>query len=186
GLEWSNLPQLKAYVVMVSDWLDYLTAPTSARFNLTPGTALVATLPVTADADSVKLLTPAGTTVKLASEEMEDSHTARYWQTYLPGAYRVLYDDNGSPTSLPFYVARDPVESQLVFADGTERERIASRGIVFGTELPDLQVAEESTAQGEPLWRVLLVALIVLLAGELLLSSWITRQRSGPPVTAAV
>jgi hypothetical protein len=57
---------------------------------------------------------------------------------------------------------------------------------VFGTELPDVQVAEESTAQGEPIWQALLVALIALLAGELLLSSWITRQRSGTPVTAAV
>jgi uncharacterized cupredoxin-like copper-binding protein len=186
GLEWSNLPQLKAYVVMVSDWLDYLTAPTSARFNLTPGTALVATLPTTADPDSVKLLTPAGTTVELASEDLEDSHTARYWQTYLPGPYRVKYDDNGSPASLPYYVARDPGESQLVFAEDAERERIAASGVVFGTELPDVQVAEESTAQGEPIWQALLVALIALLAGELLLSSWITRQRSGTPVTAAV
>jgi hypothetical protein len=180
GLEWSNLPQLKAYVVMVSDWLDYLTAPTSARFNLAPGTALVALLPASADADSVKLLTPAGTTVALTSEELEDSHTARYWQTQLPGTYRVLYDDNGSAGSIPFHVARDARESQLVFADAAERERIAGSGVVFGTELPDLHVAEESTAQQEPIWQALLVALIAMLAGELLLSSWITRQRSGP------
>ncbi|MCC7085049.1 MAG: VWA domain-containing protein, partial [Pirellulales bacterium] len=186
GLEWSNLPQLKAYVVMVSDWLDYLTAPTSARFNLTPGTALVATLPASADADSVKLLTPAGATVELASEELEDSHLARYWQTHLPGTYRVLYDDNGSPVSLPFNVARDPRESQLVFADDSQRERIAASGVVLGTDLPDLQVAEESTAQQEPIWQALLVALIAMLAGELFLSSWITRQRSGTPVTATV
>lgn len=186
GLEWSNLPQLKAYVVMVSDWLEYLTAPTSARFNLTPGTALVATLPASVDPDSVKLLTPAGTTVKLASEELEDSHTARYWQTHLPGTYRVLYDDNGSPASLPYHVARDPRESQLVFADDAQREKIAENGVVFGNELPEVQVAEESTAQQEPIWQALLIALIALLAGELLLSSWITRQRNGTPVTAAV
>ena len=34
GLEWSNLPLLKAYVVMVHDWLAYVTAPTMARYNL--------------------------------------------------------------------------------------------------------------------------------------------------------
>ena len=42
GLEWSNLPLLKSYVVMVHDWLGYVTAPTMARFNLTPGTSIVA------------------------------------------------------------------------------------------------------------------------------------------------
>ena len=42
GLEWSNVPLLKAYVVMVHDWLGYVTAPTSARYNLNPGTSIIA------------------------------------------------------------------------------------------------------------------------------------------------
>jgi hypothetical protein len=186
GLEWSNLPQLKAYVVMVSDWLDYLTAPTSARFNLSPGTALVATLPDTADPDEVKLLTPAGTTVELSAQELEDSHVVRYWQTHLPGNYRVLYTDSGSAASMPFHVARDPGESQLTFIDDAQRESIQASGVVFGTELPQQQVVQESTAQQEPIWQALLVGLIALLAAELLISSWLTRQRSGPALSTSL
>ena len=48
GLEWSNLPLLKAYVVMVHDWLKFLTAPTTSRYNLTPGTPIVANPPADA------------------------------------------------------------------------------------------------------------------------------------------
>ncbi|MDZ4659935.1 MAG: BatA domain-containing protein [Bythopirellula sp.] len=186
GLEWSNLPQLKAYVVLVSDWLDYLSAPTSARYNLAPGSALVAMLPASADADGVKLLTPAGTTVPLAGQELADAQVVRYWQTHLPGSYRVLYEDSGSSGSMPFHVARDPQESQLNFIDDLQREAIAASGVIFGTELPETQVVEESTAQQEPIWQLLLVALIVLLALELLISSWITRQRSGPALSTSV
>ena len=36
GLEWSNVPLLKAYVVMIHDWLGFLTAPTTSRYNLEP------------------------------------------------------------------------------------------------------------------------------------------------------
>lgn len=179
GLEWSNLPQLKAYVVMVSDWLDYLTAPTSARFNLEPGAVLIATLPATADPDSVKLITPTGITVELPSAEVADTHSARYWQTNLPGTFRVLYDDNGQTTSMPFHVARDARESQLEFIDDSQRQTIAASGLVFGSEVPELVVAAESKAQQEPIWQALLVALLAILAGELFLSSRLTRQRSG-------
>jgi hypothetical protein len=186
GLEWSNLPQLKAYVVLVSDWLDYLTAPTSARFNITPGSALAAILPASADADDVKLLIPAGTTVPLASQELADAHVVRYWQTHLPGSYRVLYQDSGSSESLPFHVARDPQESQLHFIDDSQRDTIAATGAVFGMELPESQVVEESTAHQEPIWQALLVGLIALLTAELLSSSWLTRQRSGPALSTSV
>jgi hypothetical protein len=186
GLEWSNLPQLKAYVVMIADWLDYLTAPTSSRFNLAAGSALMATLPTTADTDSVKLITPAGNSVPLVGQELEDASVARYWQTHLPGRYLVTYDDNGTPASLPFYVARDPQESQLVFLDETQLDQIASNGVVIGSDLPATQESEEATAKQEPIWQALLIALIVMLTAELLFSSWLTRQRSGPMLSTPI
>jgi hypothetical protein len=186
GLEWSNLPQLKAYVVMIADWLDYLTAPTSARFNLAAGSALMGTLPTGADGDSAKLITPAGTSVPLVGQELEDANVVRYWQTHLPGRYLVTYDDNGTPASLPFYVARDPQESQLAFLDETQLDQIASNGVVIGRDLPATQESEEATAKQEPIWQALLVALIVMLTAELLFSSWITRERSDPMLSTPI
>ena len=60
GLEWSNLPLLKAYVVMVHDWLAYVTAPTMARYNLSPGSPISATAPKDAPGTSAALVTPRG------------------------------------------------------------------------------------------------------------------------------
>ena len=97
----------------------------------------MATLPATADTDSVRLITPAGTTVPLVGQELEDSHVVRYWQTHFPGNYRVLFDDSGSTASMPFHVARDPQESQLSFLDDSQRETMAAAGIAFGTNFPN-------------------------------------------------
>ena len=72
GLEWTNLPQLKSYVVMVHDWLDYLTAGSVARYNLLPGNAIVATPPLGATFASAVLLTPTEKEMQLASQATGD------------------------------------------------------------------------------------------------------------------
>lgn len=182
SLEWSNLPQLKVYVVLVSDWLEYLAAPSSARFNLSPGSTLVATLPPTGDPDSVKLIKPAGDSVDLAGQELEESSVARYWQTHLPGSYRIVFDDAGTETSIPFYVARDPRESQLTYLNDEQLAEIASSALTFGTAAEEPESSAEQPTRQEPIWQILLIGLIAMLAFELLLSSWLTRQRGGTPV----
>ena len=180
GLGWSNLPQLKAFVVLISDWLDYLTAPSSARFNLAAGSPLVATLPLAADPDSVKVLNPAGTSVPLGGQELDNGQLVRYWQTHLPGSYRVTYEENGVSKSLPFRVAREVSESRLKVIDEPQRQLLTSSGLEFGTEAPLTNSREEESTSLEPVWQSLLVGLIALLVLELIISSWITGQRSTP------
>lgn len=187
GLEWTNLPQLKSYVVMIHDWLDYLTAPAMARYNLEPGGAIAAPLPAEADATTAKVLLPTGKEVPLSTSSSDQSGIVRYSQTQLPGLYRVKFETGGQETSLPFYVARDADESSL---QPLESDQLAKLQEIAGLQF-DGQTADTSAAianiqprpRAEPIWGTLLLALIGLLVGEQLLSNWLARQRSGVAVT---
>jgi hypothetical protein len=185
GLEWSNLPLLKAYVVMVHDWLTYVTAPRTARYNLSPGAPIFASVPKDAAGASAVLITPRGKELPLVSADPDLEPVYRFSQTRLPGLYRVRFTSDGAPVGdVPFYVARDVSESDL--RPLTESDRISlltPAGVhLAGAEAPLPQPAE-SAPPLDPFWGVLLAALVALLAGELLLSNWLARQRSGLAVS---
>jgi hypothetical protein len=175
GLEWTNLPQLKSYVVMVRDWLAYITAPTSSRFNLSPGGPIVAA----ASGKSATLVTPRGGELSLTTSDAASSAILRYSQTKLPGIYRLrMTAADGSINELPFRVERNSNESQLTLLADHERAKLSDAGIKFrGADVVALQSTVPPVR--EPLWGLLLAALLALLAVELLVASRISRQRSG-------
>jgi len=187
GLEWSNLPVLKAYVVMVLDWLDYLTAPAAARYNLAPGSSIVAAAPSGVAYSSVAVLTPDGKQTPLAARETGDVAMFRYAQTQLPGIYRVLFNAaDKTAASVPFYVARDPAESYVQPLDEQQRAALlATVHLRFDSDDTAEPVAEATPTREAPLWGALLLLLVALLAGELLLSGWLARQRHGAGVHVA-
>jgi hypothetical protein len=177
GLEWTNLPQLKSYVVMVRDWLAYITAPTSSRFNLSPGGPIVAA----ASGKSATLVTPRGGELSLTTSDAASSAILRYSQTKLPGIYRLrMTAADGSINELPFRVERNSNESQLTLLADHERAKLSDAGIKFrGADVVALQTTSTVPPVREPLWGLLLAALLALLAVELLVASRISRQRSG-------
>ncbi len=187
GLGWTNLPQLKSYVVMVQDWLDYLTAPAMARFNLKPGNAIAAPWPAEADSATAILATPAGKQVQLASAGSDASGMVRYSQTQLPGLYQLTFESGGTDTTLPFHVSRDPQESEWQPLNSEAREKLVQlAGVQFeGQQATATKSATnvEPRPRAEPIWGVLLLALVGLLVGEQLLANWLARQRSGVAVT---
>jgi hypothetical protein len=177
GLEWTNLPLLKAYVVMVRDWLAYLTAPTSSRFNLSSGAPIVAA----ANDKAAELITPRGRKSSLVALEGASTPTIRYSQTALPGIYRLqMTTDNGSMKELPFHVARNGEESHLKSLTDDERARLETAGIQFsGANAAAAGTTRISPPRREPLWGVLLAALVTILAAELLVASRLSKQRFG-------
>ena len=186
GLEWTNLPQLKSYVVMVHEWLDYLTAGATGRYNLSPGNTIVATTPPEARFASAELIAPDGHQTPLTSQGLEAVSMLRYSQTQLPGLYRIEFKaDDEMVSSLPFYVANDAKESQLDFLEEEQFAKLASMAeIQFeGEEALAEEIATQIAPKEEPVWGILLVALLVLLAGELLLSNWLARQRTGVAIS---
>jgi Aerotolerance regulator N-terminal/CARDB/von Willebrand factor type A domain len=181
GLEWSNLPLLKAYVVMVQDWLDFLTAPTTARYNLAPGAPLVASPPADAPSAKAELVTPGGRAVLLDVGDAEFAPVVRYSQTVLPGTYRVRFTRGGELVSeTPFHVERDANESNLRALNVGQRDNlVAWSGLHFGTTAAAAPSVAESVPRREPVWGALLAALVALLAAELFVSNWLARQRHG-------
>ena len=111
----------------------------------------------------------------------------RYSQTQLPGLYRLTFDANSSEISLPFYVARDPKESEWKPLDEEDRTQLLQfAGLQFeGQQAITSATVEnvEPRPRAEPIWGVLLLALVAILIGEQLLANWLARQRSGVAVT---
>jgi hypothetical protein len=186
GLEWSNLPLLKAYVVMVQDWINFLTVPTTSRYNLAPGTPLVASPPADAPNAEVELVTPGGHAVPLEAGDAEFAPVVRYSQTVLPGTYRIRFTRGGELVSeVPYHVQRDASESNLRNLTGGQREKlIAWSGLQFGTTATEAPNVAESAPRREPVWGMLLAALVALLAAELFVSNWLARQRHGYAISS--
>jgi hypothetical protein len=188
GLEWSNLPLLKAYVVAVHDWLAFLTAPTTSRYNLEPGSLIVANSPAEAKGLSAELVTPRGRAIPLSAADAELAPVYRYSQTTLPGTYRVRFKDGDTTVAdVPYQVEREAAESDLKMLGPDQRAKLAaSFGVRFDETAEPMATATTAVAapRREPVWGVLLAALVVMLVAELFLANLISRQRQGFEVSA--
>src|SRR5262245_43219510 len=172
---------------MLHDWLGYVTAPTMARFNLTPGTSIVASAPPDARNAKAELVTPRGRTVSLVATDADVAPLYRYTQTWLPGTYRVRFTNGGNPVGeVPFHVARDARESDVRTLVEEDKTKLTAAGLQFGgvAASEKVEAAKDSAPRQEPFWGLLLTALVLLLAGELLLSGGLARQRHGVAVSA--
>ena len=185
GLEWSNLPLLKAYVVMIHDWLAYVTAPTMARYNLSPGAAIVAGVPPDAAGATVVVLTPRGREVALVAADSDAAPVYRFTQTQLPGTYRVRFKRGAAVVGeVPFQVAQDAGESNLAPLSDSDRDKLLiPAGVQFAGAEALAATSRETAPRREPFWGFLLAALVALLISELLMSTWLARQRSGLAVS---
>lgn len=189
GLQWGNLPRLKMFVVMVYDWLDYLTAPAAARHNLLPGEAIVANVPQESPDAAATLITPEGESKPLVSHSAGEDTVLRYSQTHVPGLYRVQFESDGRQVaSVPYVVQGEVEESQFKPLTRAEQSRLAEMAqlqFLSAAELVEVAPIEMADAppRQSPVWGGLLLALILFLAAELLLANWISRQRAGYAVS---
>jgi len=184
GLEWSNLPQLKSYVVMIQDWLAYVTAPTTSHYNLSPGMSILADAPEASPEAAAELISPRGRTISLPASDSDLGRSFRYSQTAVPGVYKVRFRAGGETVGeVAYSVTRDAAESNFEPLGETERrEVLAAAGVKFEGETAANRGSTELARRREPLWGALLVALVALLAGEMLLANRLARSRHGMPV----
>ena len=172
-LQWSELARSQAFVVMVQDWLSYLTQPQATRHNLMPGDPLSVHL---AD-DSVRdatFHTPHGDSIELTADSAGDGVVFRSSRTILPGNYTLEFGTAGD--GIPFHVSRDPGESDLTSLTTADRQLLAE---VSGLGRAAGSTTLSATNQTDPLWPMLLMILVGLIAAELLLSGVISRERFG-------
>jgi hypothetical protein len=184
GYAWSNLPRSKAFVVMVHDWLSYLSQPAAARHNVPTGGVIEWRPPADLAGIEAELVTPDGETIELTALEDEGSRLYRFRQTDLPGAYDLkLKEGRRTVRTVPFRVPRDAAESQLAPLSEAETTLLADAGgVQFVDEIEAAADDLPSVPNEEPIWWPLLWLLLGLFACELLLSTRSARQRfsSGP------
>lgn len=172
-LQWSELARSQAFVVMVQDWLSYLTQPLATRHNLAPGEPIGLQLKGN-EIHEATLRTPQGDDIELTAEPTTVGVIFRTSRTIQPGDYSLetgLADDR-----IPFHVHRDPQESNLTPLTATELQRIAD---ISGLSRLTAGTSSRGSTPSDPIWPLLLVLVIGLVIAELLLSGKMSRGRFG-------
>ena len=175
--DWSELAKAQAFVVMVQDWVAYLTQPQSTRHNLSPGDPIAVHLAETDNRDAF-LKTPHGDQIELTADKVPDGVVFRSSRTILPGDYTLQLGLSGE--SIPFHVQRNPQESNLATLSKEDHKLLADTAGLSGSYLNSNL---SSTSQSDPVWPMLLMMLIAFMSIELILSGMISRERFG---TAAI
>lgn len=171
--DWSNLAKSQAFVVMIQDWLNYLTQPQSTRHNLLPGDPIVLNLPDGGHREAW-LKTPAGITVEMTAEPTRDGVSFRSARTVLPGNYELQLGLSGE--KIPFHVQRNLQESRLQRLSEDERGLLRETA---GLTQNLLSSGLSGHSHRDPVWPLLLMLLISLMSAELVLSGFISRERFG-------
>lgn len=172
-LQWSDLATSQAFVVMVHDWLGYLSAPGATRYNLQPGEPITVRLPRTAGIDAT-LSTPEGDDVGVTGEPVEGGIEFRTSRTAQPGTYRLEVGVSGD--GIPFHVIRESAESDLTPLTDADRDFLQETALFDA----DQSHAATSNAKAQhPIWPGLLILLIMFMVIELLISGGIARGRFG-------
>lgn len=172
-MQWSDLVRSQAFVVLVQEWLSYLTQPRATRHNLSPGEPIVLTVNG-AESTAATLITPSAEEVVIAADLAGNTALFRTSRTSLPGDYALEVGLSGD--QIPFRVHRDAAESDLTPLSSPDEQRLTG----LCTHRSSVNSASAtSLGTNDPLWPLLLMLMIGLLMGELLLASTISRQRFG-------
>ena len=182
GLAWSNFPVCQSFVAMVHEWIWYLADPSFPRHNLALGESIQLDIPAELADASIAIELPNNETTTLLNSTTNSGNNLRFTGTQVPGTYTVTSSETGFRS--PYYIARDPEESNLKKLSGPELAQIATTPAfqIGGTQLEiprDLNLEIPTT----PIAGTLLMTLLALIVGELLLAAWCTHERN-PEISA--
>jgi hypothetical protein len=184
GVEWSNLSLTKTWVVMVQDWLSYLTQPAATQFNLAAGGRIRWTLPDDASDESPTVVAPNNT--EHPARVTNASTMVEFSPATLPGRYELRIGDGDTAITIPWYVSRDAGESELAPLTAEQTAALtAASGVQFGSGTGFRMPSLEGHAEKEPIWNSLLLALLAVLVVEGALTARATRRRSMGPTERA-
>jgi hypothetical protein len=172
-MQWSDLARSQAFVVMTGEWMSYLTAPRAVQHNLAPGEPIIVERSDEGLSSAI-LNTPQGDEVELTASMREGRVVFQSGRTALPGDYTLELGTAGE--TIPFHVRRDEAESDLTRLSADDRKLFAELTGLWQDATAD---GFRGTTQSEPVWPLLLMLLIALMAGELILSGIIARERFG-------
>jgi hypothetical protein len=177
NVSWSNLPLCQSFVVMVHEWLWYLTESGMVRRNLQPGEPLQLSEGLNSGNGGATVDTPASGITQVVGREEQGRMIYRYAKTVFPGEYRMTISGGKQPAE-KFQVNRNPLESDFTPLNETQMASLRDvGGIGFGakpfTETRNVRVA--APPRNLAFW--LLMALLAFLAMEAGFAYYLDRQR---------
>jgi hypothetical protein len=179
GPEWSDVPLSQSYVVMVSEWLSYLCEPSATARNLNPGEVLSIALSAAEFEESGQIIAPDRRTFDVIGVSRGNRRVYEYSKTMLPGVYTLVLSGNGKKTEMPFYVSRDPKESDLTLLEPADYSNLKlAGGISLALDPLEVPRTSKTADTKEPMWKWLLLGAILFMLLEVLLAVSISRRRS--------
>ena len=201
SLNATNWPVTNSFVVLIHEWLEYLSGPSARSMNLAAG------LPLEWRYEDrggrpVGLELPDGTKIDLAENAKDygiDQPTGvfRYHSTRLPGTYVARTSIQlETPLEIPFHISpsreellaqpmSDDLRQQLMkvgqFDVANSSNELSASAKTFWSQ----QDESTSTAGGHPVWQWIVLGLLGLLLLELLLAGRIGRRRGTTTESAA-
>ncbi len=178
-VDWSNLPALKVYVVLVHELVQWLAAPTFTEWTVLAGQPLIARLAADGTAPAASLVGPDGRTVELAGERNGANMVFRFDRADATGVYRLTTTEGGGSQTRCFVVRPSGEESKLDRLDETTKDALAERvGISFVDRTDDLRARLRTDSVGAEVWQLLAAGVLLLLLGEVFLTRRITASRT--------
>lgn len=167
----STLPRVWEYPVLVHELLYHLAGQDLQPRNLTPGQPILFQ-PDKAHASRYKL--PTEVQVQRPDGESDliaiDEWPLRYDSTTLPGVYRIEF--KGTAPEI-YTVQADPRESSLNYAGEKLEDTMAGLApFAFPANANEIGLAVVAPDHREDLWWLVMIAVILLLCGEI----WLTRR----------
>ena len=173
--DWSNLPMRPFYLPLLQQVMTYLAVNVEPPRNIQAGKALVAMVPADAasGAAEIRLTTPQGAQVRLQPIQKQGRQVIEFAGTRRPGAYTLRVGD-GRPTH--FVATADRSESQLEPLSRDEIAKIADgMNAAVATSAAGYAELDAQRRHGREIWKLLLMALLLLVFGELLLEAFFGR-----------
>jgi hypothetical protein len=179
--DWSDMPISKSFVVLVQDWLTYLTQPASTRFNLASNEAFIYPLATDAKDETAEVTGPNGVKARVSPVDRSGARVYRFSQTNLPGRYELRRPSEPAGQKTPFRVASDDGESDLTRLSSEDMAMLSEAAAIQfgGTPIESTEVVQAGAGHLEPAWWPLLIMMVCLMAVESLLATRVSRGRFG-------
>ena len=161
---WTNLPAHPAYPILLHEAMTYLTTRAHERPFLV-GEPISVPLAMRSTQTSVNFRSPAGTDLAVQVTDRDGRRMARYEQDDLPGFYEMTSADGGPPAVVAVNVDGRESDVKSLVGDGLTNA-------LAGTPVRILQPGEgmvsaiRESRVGRELWRMLMLAGLVVLALE--------------------
>jgi hypothetical protein len=167
-VDWSNLPLRPIFMPLISRLTFYLAEAETTRPPLAAGTPLVVPL-AGMDVSTVEVTRPTGDVTRL---EVDERDTFRFLETHEIGVYEVTLTGVNRQENIAFACNTDPEEvSPEILGRDTLQKKWGPAPLLFCESADDLADTIRTLREGESLWELFLVVVLIALVGEAFLAN---------------